>query len=131
VKIIGLAIVVIVVAVAVLMWIFIAVKGSADEYLHSTTYEVERMLAEMEGIYAERYAELSKLMEDVMKRLDRYDRAAQRLVVAVWPDLSDKEKRILSLYLQGYNKEEISERLNVPAELVEAVIALRVGEEDA
>ena len=125
------AIAVVAVAAAVIAWVLMAVKGSADEYLHSTAYEVEKMLLELEKDYADLNSKLQSLLKEITIRLDRYDRSVERLVGIMWPDLTDKERNVLLLYLRGYNKREIAERLDLPLELVEAVIALRVGDEDA
>ncbi len=125
------AVAVVAVAAAILAWVLMAVKGSADEYLHSTAYEVEKMLSGLERDYADLSSELRNLLKEITVRLDRYDRSVERLVGIMWPDLTERERSILSLYLQGYNKGEIAGKLGLPLELVEAVVALRVGDGDA
>jgi len=115
--------------IAVWIWIYRWNKEVVDDFIHEKAYQYQKMLEDLENEKRYMRANMDALAHMYRDNLERQEIIIDRLIGVMWKDFDEQAKNIISLYLKGYNINEIVSKLGVPRETVQFTLMVALGRE--
>jgi len=126
-----IAIFVILLIIDVLMFAYLYkwVKTTVEDFIGEKEYEYQMLIHDIDREKTEMKAYLESLGFTYKSYLDKLDLIIERIVDVGWKEFDDNAKKIILMYLKGYNISEIVAKVGVPEEMVMFTLMVALGRE--